>query len=244
MTTTTEITDRALERVLVRHTTRIGGWAFHRALMAALPHVGDEKVSTIHRVRLTFAGGNLEAEATNQFTLIIIRQDGLPELDENERETWTVDLHPEDAAMLTKLFKPKGDTEMTLRLDLGRDDRLRVTEADGLFDGRAYTVPTMAGGTEFPRTRDLILNTMGLDREVVGTVTYTGELLRAWAASSQVLFDRLNFQPTRANKPFLVTIGSQAIGLLQPARVDDENTAHQREVQDEWHDVLRGGQLR
>lgn len=218
-----------------RHSATIDAGALIQALRGVLPHAGDEpEVVAVHRVRLDVRGDELQALATNRFTAAVVRVDGDGVVESDDLDPWVVDLFPEDLATVAKMFKPGKDEQITLRIDQGQDDRVTITDVSGLFDGRAYTIPAVGHPEDFPRLRRLISQTMASDRGIVGTVTYTGDLLRRFAASAAAYNDKLHVEPTRENKPFVVTIGERFIGLLMPAASTDEVTHEQAKVRSDW----------
>jgi hypothetical protein len=216
-----------------------------RLLKGVVPHASpDPDEMSLHRVRLHFTtDDHMEAVAASRFTCVLAQEDVFEPDDIRPGDTppgdpWSIDLHPADIAVICKLFKPGKDEYISLRIDLLSDRRVAFTDVAGLFDGRSYTLPILPGGEDFPDVRNLIHTTMGMERSVVGTVTYTGDLLGRFAASAAVLGSQLHFQPTQENKAFLVTIGESLIGLLMPARHDPENTDERTRVYDAWADRL------
>jgi hypothetical protein len=211
-----------------------------QALRAVLPHTdGTEDSPTIHRVRLDVLDHAIEALATSRYTAVLARLADEVMVDTGESElAVSVDLLPGDLATIVKMFKPGKDEQITLRLDLHSDGRVTFTDVSGLFDGRAYTVPSVGHPEDFPDVRRLIRTAMDAKRGIVGTVTYTGDLLRRFAASSAAYNDCLHIEPTADSKPFVVTVGDNFIGVLMPQRNSDEATIEQRRVADEWHELL------
>lgn len=233
MTTTTIDVD--LDKI-PRHSVTLDAQALVTAVRAVHPHTnGTEDFPGIHRIRVDITDGVLELLATSRHTAVIARIDGDPALDfDAGDEPWTVDLFPGDLADIAKMFKPSKDEQLTLRIDFHKDDRVTVTDASGLFDGRAYTVPSVGHPEDFPNIRQTIANTMKAERGIVGTVTYTGELLRRFAASAGVYGDALHVEPTAENRPFVVTVGDNFIGLLMPQRNSEEITTEQAKVRSTW----------
>lgn len=214
-----------------------------QALRAVLPHAdGTEELPIIHRVRLDVTDHAIEALATSRYTAAIARLADDAMVDTGEiAEAWTIDLFPSDLATVAKMFKPGKDEQITLRIDLRRDERVTFTDASGLFDGRAYTVPTVGHPEDYPDLRKLIADTMDSERGIVGTVTYTGDLLRRFASSSASYSDALHIEPTREGKAFIVTVGQNFIGLLMPQSNNDEASAEQRKVRSDWRALLPRG---
>ncbi len=239
MTTTTVDVDQLTE--IPRHTVTIDAAALRTVLHAVIPHTDStEDQPAIHRVRLDVGDGQVEALATSRYTCAIARieDDALVDTAEHGDPQWTVDLYPEDLTAVAKMFKPGKDEQITLRIDLRRDDRVTFTDASGLFDGRAYTIPSVGHPEDFPNIRDVIASTMQAKRGVVGTVTYTGDLLRRFAASAAAYNDALHIEPTAESKPFVVTIAQDFIGLLMPRRNDESTSEEQQRVNVAWKDRL------
>lgn len=230
----------ALLAATPKQTVTVDAGLFLQAVRAVLPHTdGTEELPTIHRVRLDVTDHEIQALATSQFTAAIARlaDDSLVDTGASE-EAWTIDLFPSDLAAVAKMFKPGKDEQITLRVDLQRDDRVTFTDVSGLFDGRAYTVPSIGNDLDFPDVRRFIADTMDAERGIVGTVTYTGDLLRRFASSAATYNDSLHIEPTSDGRPFVVTVGDNFIGLLMPRRNTDETTAEDRRVRDEWRALL------
>jgi len=229
-----------LEGTRTVSTRKVDAAALIGLLRATVPHAApsdDEPV--LHRVRVTFTDDHrVETEATNRFGCVIgqspLHVEREPSGDLNAHTAWSVDLWPADCLTVAKMFKPGKDEQITLRVDLLSDNRVTFTDV-ALFDGRAYTVPVAAGGESFPPVRKLILSTLGIERTVVGTVTYTGHLLAAFVASAGVFGAPLHFEPTQEDKAFIVSIGDAMIGLLTPVRNTEGNTYG---VYDEWRSRL------
>lgn len=220
---------------LPRHSVTVDAAALIQAVRAVLPHAGDDpELPPVHRVRLDIRDTVIETLATNRFTAAVVRIDQEGVVESDDPAPWVVDLFPEDLATIAKMFKPGKDEEISLRIDLAADDRVTITDVSGLFDGRAYTIPSVGHPEDFPQLRRLFTDTMESERGVVGTVTYTGDLLRRFAASAAVYSDKLHVEPTREGKAFVVTVGEQFIGLLMPSASNDDITREQAKVRSDW----------
>lgn len=239
MTTTTIDVDDLTE--VPRHTVTIDAGALLTLSRAVLPHTdGTEDQPDIHRVRLDVGDHLLEAIATSRYTCAVARieDEALVDTSDHGDPHWTVDVYPADLAQVAKMFKPGKDEQITLRIDLRRDDRVTFTDASGLFDGRAYTIPSVGHPEDFPTVRRVITDAMNAKRGVVGTVTYTGDLLRRFAASAAAYTDALHLEPTAESRPFVVTVGEDFIGLLMPRRNEEGTTDEQRRVREAWQERL------
>lgn len=198
-----------------RQTVTLDAGELVASLRAVLPHVGDHPVDV---VRLAFGPGRQQLSATCRYTAVIDHHESdVIEAD----EPWSVLVSGADLAVVAKMFKPPKDERWSLRLDLAADGRLSITDCTGLFDGRAFTVPTVAE-EHYPDVVDLVTKYLWSGRSVVGAVSYTGDYLRAFAASAAVYGESLVVEPTMPRKPFVVAVGKRLIGLLQPINDDME----------------------
>lgn len=228
----------------LRHSFTIDAAAILRPIHAVLPHTkGTEGDDRLHRIRVTVGRDYVEVSAAAPGTCIVTRVAGwaLDVADYDAR--FTFDLHPADLAIVAKLFKPPKDTTITLRFDIARDDMVSVTDASGLPGvdvGRSYVMPIVAKADHYPDVHKLILDTMNARRGLVGCVTYTGSSLGRWADTAQVY--RLNavVEPTREERPFIVTVGDSCIGLLNPVANDDSPDEGAGAVRVKWTERLSG----
>ena len=184
----------------------------------------------MHRVRLAVAG-ELHIIAGSRYSCVVVRSD---ELIDYDGAMWTVDLLPSDVMTIVKMFKPGKDDIITLRMDNADDNRVTVTDCSGLFDGRSVTIPAVGGGEDMPDYRRLVFD--GLGRKVIarGATEFTGRFLRGFIASAAALSDVLTIEPTGTNAAFVVRVGDQLVGLLQPHRFDDERDRQLTDIRVDW----------
>lgn len=217
MNTVTINADQLLNQTPL-HSLQIDAGRLTTALRAILPHAGDDpEIPHFHRVRLTATDTHLHLTASNGYTAGLARVD---ELIEAPAAEFDAELWPADLAVIAKMFKPGKDQVLTLRLDVHRDHRVTATDVSGLFDGRAYTVPTMKLD-ELDIAR-LIANQLAVINEGRSAVEISADVLRRFAATAVAYGQTLTVESTTDNGPYLVHIRDLFVGLLMPNRYDDE----------------------
>lgn len=224
----------------VRNTLTIDAAAFRTAALAAHPHADDNpEAYRYHRVRMSVAT-EVSFAAANPYTAIVTRIDPGnvdPDFTPPDR-AWRIDLHPVDLAAICKMFKPGKDEQLTLRVDEHLDGRVTFTDKSGLFDGRAYTVPTVGGGDDMPDVARLLRGHLTTERpRYTGAVAVGGESLRRFAATAAQYMGQVHFEPT-SERVFLVNVGEDAIGVLVARSNDDEAADRVVTVRRDWLDRL------
>lgn len=235
-----------------RHSVTVNAAYLIRAIKAVLPHTtGMEGSEQWNRIRLQVGGagnGSLELLGCSNHTAIIVRVDDAAVDQSGYVDPFYVDLWPGDLANVARLFKPPKDVHVLLRIDDGRDDRVRITDVSGLpgIDlGRSYVMPTI-GQPEHdtvPDVRAVILRTMRRRYGITGCVTYSGTALGRWADTAAAYKLNAVIEPTREAKPFVVTVGDHCIGLLLPVSADDIPDRAEAKIRGQWRTWLSDGEL-
>jgi hypothetical protein len=220
---TTTIT---LDPALPRMSMDIDANLFRIAALAVLPHVEDlDEVPAINRIRIA-VDDDILLSGTNRFSAVLVKISPEQLGDDWERpsEPWSIDLNPGDVAQVCKLFKPGKDQTINLRVDWRADGRVTFTDSSGLFDGKAFTIPTVGHPEDFPNLHALVQGVLMADRTATGIIGWPASNMRRFATTAALFDGVLQVEPM--GKSFLVTCGPNVIGVMTAARNDDEATDH------------------
>lgn len=209
-----------------------------RALRAVLPHAGqDPEFPAVRRVRIDINDGLL-VYATDRYTAGCVHIPAA-DLEDYTGDIWTFDLSPEDARLITSLFKPGKEESSLLRIDVDDTHLVTITDVGGLFAGTALTVPEPAGADQMPNMTALIRKQLEHTRaKTIGAPVWatTGSLWARFSKTSAVLKETVVIETVEPGKPFIIRCGEAFIGLLMPQRVDEWGRDEQ--VREVWIDRL------
>jgi hypothetical protein len=201
----------------------VGMADFHHALTAVTPHVEpDPDITQLHRIRVSSDGQNLTLTATNRYTVghaivSIADPDGTLE---------DFDLTPTDAKELLALFKAVDD-EQTLRIDI-ESTKVTFTDASGLFDGKALSLPRIATDENYPNVPSVISSSLTrAGSGAIGRLLTNGKYLGLFSAAVKAYSEPLAIEATETDTTALViSCGESFIGLLMPMRPEEDQDAH------------------
>lgn len=194
---------------------------FTTALRAALPHAGtDPEVPAVNRVRIN-TGERVLVEATDRYSAIVVNAGMVIEPD---GELWSCEILPEDAKAIVSLFKPAKNETGTLRID-ATIDTVTITDAGGLFDGRALTVPRLGVSDTHPLdVSGLIGYHLQLPIFKRGFTRLNADAWRKFAISAGIYNGIIQVTATSDRGPLTVQCGDYFAGILQPYATSEEDT--------------------
>jgi DNA polymerase III sliding clamp (beta) subunit (PCNA family) len=176
---------------------------------AAIFALRDTSIPIINAVQLESSPKRLIATATDRFVLGSAVTDYLDETG----ETWGAALSLAHAQMVSKLAKST-KTSMT-------DVTIKVEDGKAWFaftSGETLTVPTVDGTGKFPDWRKII-ESRAAEEGSTGTFGVNPQYLAKFGRVTDAR--RMVIKFSGHNKPGLVNIGTQFVGVIMPFRLDE-----------------------
>jgi hypothetical protein len=201
----------------------VGMADLHHALTAVAPHVHtDPDITQLHRVRVASDGVNLTLTATNRYTV----GHAIVSIDDPDGTLEDFDLTPTDAKELLALFKTSDD-EQSLRNNIG-SDKVTFTDASGLFDGKALSLPRVGTEENYPHVPGIIASSLvRAGAGIVSRLLTNGKYLGLFSAAVKAYDQPLAIETTETDTTALViSCGESFIGLLMPMRPEEDQDTH------------------
>lgn len=213
------------------YTIRVDTWEFRAALMSVLPHLAPpDDDPLLCRVRAYATPDGLVLVATDRFTAAMATADII----DSNGELGCFDFGVVDAKEILALFRPPKEAYAPqLRLE-HNGNTFRITDASGMFDGKALKLEGFAAADQYPDVADIIgraARAATLDIEVTGRwakaigslgryVVNPAHLARFVAAGKAYGVD-LAIEPAGSPPALLVRCCANFAGLMFPRRLDD-----------------------
>ena len=209
------------------------------ALSSVQVHTSSSKVdTTLHHVRLLPGPQNLEVSATDRysigFALVSILELDEPELD-------AIDLHRTDVKKVLAVFGAPGkdvpDGEALIRIER-KGAEVTFTDASGLIDGQALTLPTQTLGS-YPDVRIALakhLHSIAFlpeEAESWENPKLAGRFQAAASAYGEDLIVTRHGSLINGSQHF-VRVGDSFIGAFSLSRPDDDRRLRSAEWRRDW----------
>lgn len=199
----------------------------YAALAAVTPHAGTEPdLPATYRVRLVADGTNLVVTASNRYTAGM----AIASIEDSDAEPGTtVDLLPNEATDVMRLFKAKLDDEelqTTIRLaGSGAERHVGFVDSSGMLDGKEFVLPAHSIADGMPDIPTLAAGTLRRKRTATTRLVATGKFVKLFSAAATAYGESLTLEPTSETTPMVLACGESFLGLLMPSRPSDEELA-------------------
>jgi hypothetical protein len=227
----------------LRGTLEVPTGELRSAFKAVLPHSSSLRDDVVlGRVQARWKTGELLVMGSDRRTVglghvsILDHRDG--------SQTGTFDLTRAQVREILALFKrvparDAGEVDEVLRLTVAVDT-ITVTEAGGLFEGKAYVMPRIpaVSGSGYPDLPELVAHGLTRARTDADIVTLDGDALARFKAASDAYNADLQVEPTGDHTALIVSCGQQFVGLVMPTKLDEAAMAAVKGWRAEWLALL------
>ncbi|WP_371497654.1 hypothetical protein OG871_17055 [Kitasatospora sp. NBC_00374] len=206
------------------------------------PHIStDDTLPILNGIYLEATGTHLFAAATDRYTFALARREAA----ENDRsEPWRALITRHDLTALRALFPTRRrPADLTLTHDRGctRHPDGFLTVSDGTRTLRLSASASLA--RRFPKWRPLFSAALAAEPHQNTEALYSAAFLARWATAAE-RWQPITTWSAGPDKPLLVAVGHDFLGLQMPVRLDHKPDAPARERHDRtalrttWTDTL------